>query len=362
MGNKLSPTNLGNTDNVSFLSPQKSSISPRKTVMKSKQIIIDNDELENLKIIRQGNHRNEDNNLLHHYICKHPYLNVLEAKEREEIIHITNLYSVDAKVQIITEGTMGSNVFIVKEGAFKLISSGKVIKQLEEGDFFGDFDLLFTSPRAYTVQTSTKCYLYGISGVNFQMVMERINKLNHQECRNYITTLKVYPFLDTNQRAMLPGLLYKFAFEPGKIVIREDEPSNSFWTIKEGEVEIKDKEKFIRIMKKGDFFGETGFILNCPRTKTVSTKSKCVLWGISKDNLQVMVGNAKLKEAIVRYNLKMILSNSEYFKKLNSTQFEDAFEVFQLKYYGKGEVVLKEDFLIRTMIIIVIQGKLVVRK
>ena len=57
----------------------------------------------------------------------------------------------------------------------------------------------------------------------------------------------------------------------GKILIRQDKPSDTFYVQLAGESEVKISGKRRRVMKPGDFFGEISMIDRGPGTATVTT-------------------------------------------------------------------------------------------
>jgi MFS family permease len=58
-------------------------------------------------------------------------------------------------------------------------------------------------------------------------------------------------------------------------VLREDDPSDRFYVIVSGEVEVTQRGRVLRTESPGDFFGEIGLLRNVPRTATVRTTENC---------------------------------------------------------------------------------------
>jgi|SRR5215211_2479405 len=57
--------------------------------------------------------------------------------------------------------------------------------------------------------------------------------------------------------------------EPGRELIREDEPGRQFFILLEGEAEVRRKGRKINTMGPGDFFGEISLVTERPTTATV---------------------------------------------------------------------------------------------
>lgn len=316
-------------------------------------------EIENLKFIKQGNHCPEDIKLLHSYIHNHFYLNTLEATEREEVIKITSIYISDPKTQIMKQDFYGEYLFIIKEGVFEKFCNNKLIKTISEGSFLGDKELLSNSPRSYSIYSKSKGILFAIDKNHFISISEQINKINFDEAKFFINQSKYFINLEKDRKLELANYFCRHSYEIGKTIFSEEEYSFDLYFIKEGEIEVKNKEKIVRVVKANDFFGEFGVIYNIKRTKTVVSKSRSVIFSINKINLCNVIKSNKLKEIIVSIMVKNILINNETFKNFSNTALEIATNRFNTKYYRKNEVVLGEKYPIGARVAMVLQGKLI---
>lgn len=358
MGNKIIGDEKSHQLYGSTKSPMKKPGFERRMTMNTKKLNLVN-ELDNLKLFRKNNKHMESTISLEHALKNHYILGDLDEKIREEIVKELPLYQVESKTTIIKEGTFGEYFYIIDEGNLDVYHNNTLLKSLNDGDTFGEIGLIYDCERSATVITAKKCYIFVMDGKLFQKLLELMNKRNTSEYMNFLNNHKHTALLDIDQKMALSNYYIKMTFKSGQMILREGDVSNSIFIIKEGEVEIKSKEKTVRVIKKGDFFGEISWLLNTFRTKSVYSKGKCIVYTISKFNYQNHICAGKLKEQIIDYHIKSSIANSEIFRKFNIKLMSNAIGVFTTKYFTKGEVILKDDYDLSSKIIFVITGAMV---
>ena len=130
------------------------------------------------------------------------------------------------------------------------------------------------------------------------------------------------------------------------------------YIVREGELEVKENNKVIRTLKKGDYFGEKSILLENKRSKDVVAKTDVVCYSISIDILKNMIG-AKYKEILFSNFMKMAMTESKVFKKFDLKLLDSALSLFKIKHYQKNQIVLHAGHETSSLIIIIIQGSLV---
>lgn len=83
----------------------------------------------------------------------------------------------------------------------------------------------------------------------------------------------------------------------GREVIRQGEPGDSFYIIKEGTAEVLGHNRVIAHLKPGDFFGEIALLRDIPRTATVHAQSDLTLYVLHKTDF-IPIINAYKKSLI----------------------------------------------------------------
>jgi CRP/FNR family transcriptional regulator, cyclic AMP receptor protein len=69
------------------------------------------------------------------------------------------------------------------------------------------------------------------------------------------------------------GVADEIDFEEGKTLTREGERGREFFVLLDGQADVRQNDKQIRTLGKGDFLGEIALVTKLPRTATVTTTS-----------------------------------------------------------------------------------------
>jgi ATP-binding cassette subfamily B protein len=110
--------------------------------------------------------------------------------------------------------------------------------------------------------------------------------------------LKAFPILETLDEEMLAELAPFFAtetFQPGRDIVRQNDPGDRFYIIARGKVGVWRTEeqsghtRQIAVLEDGDFFGEITLITGFPRTATVRTLTVCTCISLGRGQFNRMM-------------------------------------------------------------------------
>lgn len=89
-------------------------------------------------------------------------------------------------VIIIREGDIGEEVYILDEGELECLKHDKdsdttvSIKDIKEGDIFGELSMLYNIPRTASVRAKKKSILFKLDRKTFSVVLRRKNLLRRK--------------------------------------------------------------------------------------------------------------------------------------------------------------------------------------
>lgn len=110
--------------------------------------------------------------------------------------------------------------------------------------------------------------------------------------------LKAFPILETLDEDKLAELAPFFAtetFQPGRDIVRQNDPGDKFYIIARGKVEVWRTEeqsgntKRVAVLHDGDFFGEITLITGFPRTATVRALTVCTCISLERGQFNRMM-------------------------------------------------------------------------
>jgi ATP-binding cassette subfamily B protein len=110
--------------------------------------------------------------------------------------------------------------------------------------------------------------------------------------------LKAFPILGNLDEAKLTELAPFFAteiFQPGREIVRQNDPGDKFYIIARGKVEVWRTEEQsgnttrVAVLQDGDYFGEITLITGFPRTATVRTVTVCTCISLERGQFNRML-------------------------------------------------------------------------
>ena len=288
---------------------------------------------------------------------KHFIFTSLSGENRAMAISQMKLYSMAPKEVIFEQGTPGSNFFVVANGRVEILVNGKRVNVLGPGDSFGELALLHDSPRSASVYTIEKVTMWGLDRKTFRVAVETVNAQNYKENKLFIDSVPLFSILTPVQRDSLVGSLSTLRFRSGYSIVKEGDPGDLFYLIKEGTVLCTQQGKPVREMNRGNFFGEQALLYNTVRTATVvaSTDVKCV--AISRNKLTAALGNQL--QQIIYQNIKVIsIERSQSLSRLSRKHQEKLIEILKVVTYANGDIVLPQSTIKGSKLLMVLKGEL----
>ncbi len=124
---------------------------------------------------------------------------------------------------ITAEGDLGNKMYIVESGELEVSIKGKVIKGLKSGDCFGEFSLLYESPRTATIKvvnSSNDCKLWSLNKTDFNNIkLSSLIDLNYKRgvALYSITELKI---ISADKISCLSSFMINKTYTIGKVYIQ----------------------------------------------------------------------------------------------------------------------------------------------
>jgi small-conductance mechanosensitive channel/CRP-like cAMP-binding protein len=129
-----------------------------------------------------------------------------------------------------------------------------------------------------------------------QVSADAVTQEQERELQDRLQVLKrieIFASLDEEERELLAKGLRSVSFAKGEAIIRQGDPGDSLYVIKEGEVAIRvsvdGAEREVAKLKTGDFFGEMSLMTGEPRRATVAATGDVACYVVDHGAFQRIV-------------------------------------------------------------------------
>ena len=359
INNISSPKNLKKSENFETESSGQLRKKQKNFFIKEKEEFKEEYEKSVLKIIQKHNRKNQDKELIGNCLKKHFFMKDLDEEARKEIIRQMSLVSVEANVYLFKQGGIGNYFYILKEGSIEYISRNNTqTDYIKIGESFGELALLYGASRSESAKTLTKCFLWVMERKNFRKIVDHITKMNFEENKNFIESIPILANIHHTQKTILCSFLYKENFQEGHYIVKKGDPAHCLYIVKEGEVDCSLNGKVVRILRKGDNFGERSILIDSTRSLDVIAKCDCVCYSVSISTLKSMLGE-NFRNSLYLNFIKSAFNKSKIFKKFNVQLLDKAFPLFKPVNLKNTDIAYKENYIKSSKIVIVIDGHLI---
>ena len=318
-----------------------------------------NYEKKVLELIHDKNPAKEDYDIIYDIISNHFFLQTLTHQAKEEIIVSMSLYKVSKGVTLYTQGLPGNYWYIVQSGELSVYMNNKEVGKLKKGQSFGERALMDGTLRSNTIIADTDCKLWALKRQVFRKIIEFIFTSNYEENMKFLDQVNIP--IESTLKSIMANNLIQERYLKGQYICREGEFGNSLYIIKDGEVECLKGENVIRILKKGDNFGQKALLEGDVRSLDVRAKTDCKIYSISSEFFKNQYGD-NFKQVLYFNFITISFNNSKVFKKINSKIIAKSFQHFKFRSLKNNEVVYPKGQKICEKLCVVLEGNIVDKK
>lgn len=212
------------------------------------------------------------------------------------------------KFYIILAGTLGVyiNTTVTREvqqdnGIALLKSSFELqeVKEIREGETFGELALITNSTRAATVQCKSDCHLAVLDKAEYLRLLGKLEQQKLQELVNFLQSLPLFRDWGKMSTQRVSYYFTPVSYIRKQVVYRSQDTANYVYIVKQGEFELSQnvtkslgklqtaKHFFhqfaVSVLGKGEVFGHSEVMQGVPRQHTCTcTSATGLLLVISK--------------------------------------------------------------------------------
>ena len=207
---------------------------------------------------------------------------------------------------IVRQGDIGRELFLIANGralvhATKPNGERVYIASLTSGDFFGENGFFTGSPRTASVEALYPAQVFVITQELYAKAVADNARADATLLAFYkervvdavLATSQVFGLLPHSSRRAMIELFRLRTFVAGSMVLREGEPSDDIYVIKNGEAEVFTAHNGARTslstLGPGTLFGEVAALRGIPRTASIVAKSDLTTLVLSKRDFLAVV-------------------------------------------------------------------------
>eukprot|EP00937_MAST-01D_sp_MAST-1D-sp2_P000662 g662.t1 len=206
--------------------------------------------------------------------------------------------------EIVIEGASSADgMYFVQSGSVNVICQGKLVKTLGAGEYFGDRALIADDGRhTASVEAAEITDLLNLSREDFLHIVDfqpeyqaNMALLQAAVHKLVIKALPQAVALPVEiERQVVEYVLSKTEvcrWDADDVVVREGDIDDSgMFFVRQGELAVKIGSRQVRVLGRGDFFGELALVSReGRRTATVSCVNDCKLLNLSRNDFRVVM-------------------------------------------------------------------------
>jgi len=206
---------------------------------------------------------------------------------------------------IIRQGDRGDRFYVIKQGHVEVTQMDEdgvssIVNQLQRGDYFGELALLSDLPRNATCKATIPTETLSLSKRDFdELVADRFvirDKLDESfVSAELLRRVPLFAEMDGIQIQYLASKLRERIYEADDVIIHQGDVGESFYLIKEGQVQVftehEGEEVLVAERGPGEYVGEVALLLDTPRTASVRALTQVSVLALHKVDFDALVAD-----------------------------------------------------------------------
>lgn len=259
-----------------------------------------------------------------------PLFSELNEQELQSLLSHIQSQTFPEGSLVCREGEGGDSLFVISRGEVsitKQIPEGRevCVRNLRDGDFFGEFGFFIDQKRHATVKAVTECEILEISRNALNKMIEihpRLNEVLQNLFRerildNFLALSPIFSSLCSSERGEFMKRFHLREIPEGTTLFKGGDPPASLYMVRSGEVEIftqnrHGKKVLLALLESGNFFGEIGPLFGKPRTANARTTRPTELMEMTKEDFNTcLLRFPNLQTKLKEISLKRLLQTKE---------------------------------------------------
>jgi len=246
-----------------------------------------------------------------------PLLTDLTEEELHTLLDRVRIKTYPKGTLLCQEGDPGDSLMVIcrgEVGIFKQYKGREVcVRELSEGDSFGELGFFLDGKRHATVKSLTECEVMEIVREEMEEILQRYPRVKEvledlfqkRVLDNLLALSPLFSSLPVADRKEVAKTFRLFTLPEGTVLFKGGDPPGSLYLIQRGEVEIytqDSRQNRVSLGKlgSGDFFGEIALLFNTPRMAFARTTQPTELLELDKENFDRLLQKFPLLQSVAK--------------------------------------------------------------
>lgn len=238
-----------------------------------------------------------------------PQFSTLSAETVQALVGCLALRHAEPNETIYSAGEAGDALYLVEQGAVKLLDGSETAERKEAGDFFGEMALLIGRPRTLTARAARATSLWVLAKRDFDALSIRYPELTHAATRVLIGMLARPSHADADEESDEPSLgafplfaalspdeqaeagrrLRPLRVATHETLFREGDTGEALYLVQRGQVKLTSAQGVLDIVGEGGFFGEMALLSGNPHGVTAQAIEPSDLLVLGRDDFEAVM-------------------------------------------------------------------------
>jgi CRP-like cAMP-binding protein len=229
------------------------------------------------------------------------------ADEQQAIVDAFDKEEAEGDTYVIRQGESGEKFYVIEQGTCDIFvknGSGdaqKVGNPLSPGSSFGELALMYNTPRAASIKSSTNVKLWSIDRTTYRQIVVYYKAMRNKQYVEFLRNVeikgaKLGSMMNDDELSKMTATLERENYDVGDAIIRQGNAGDHFYIIANGEVGVfktnaeTNVDDKVATLSTGGYFGEKALLSEDVRQASCIAESKTTCLTLSREDFIEMMG------------------------------------------------------------------------
>ncbi|XP_036383101.1 cGMP-dependent protein kinase 2 [Megalops cyprinoides] len=206
---------------------------------------------------------------------KNQFLKRLESQQIKDMVECMYERTFQQGDYVIKQGEPGNHLFVLADGQLDVFQQSKLLTTIAVWTAFGELAILYNCTRTASVRAVSQVKTWALDREVFQNIMRMTAETRREQYHSFLRSVSLLAKLPDDKLNKIVDCLEMEYYDKGDYVIREGEEGSTFYIIAKGKIKVTqsmeghEEPQTIKILQRGDYFGEKALISDDVRSANI---------------------------------------------------------------------------------------------